>query len=155
MYPCWARKKPATSPAGPEPMMTGRCRSGVDPGTGRTKGVSSWRSITTSPMVLVPARATFVLVGQGCLDRVDEAQVVLDAGIEALAQDPPGANVVFPAAQHPGQLPRERSFRLIEPHAQIGNANGHADIVGRLAQVRLICGALHGLLFSVPLCLCG
>ena len=77
------------------------------------------------------ATQPIVFLGQGDLGGVDEVQVLLDAGIEALAQDPPGQQLLRAQPQHPGQMARESGFRLIESQPQIGDANGHSAIVWR------------------------
>jgi hypothetical protein len=69
------------------------------------------------------------IAGNLDLCRVDEMEVVLLPGIEALAQDPIGCDRVG-ANPHPiGQLLGEDLLRLVEFKADVGDFPGHKDFV--------------------------
>src|SRR5437660_1604297 len=62
----------------------------------------------------------FVL-GQLDLGRVDKVDVVVAAGVEALAQDPPAGDVVRLDAEAVGELADEGLFRLARLEPEVGD----------------------------------
>ena len=65
-----------------------------------------------------------VVVGR-YLGGVDEAQVILVAGVEAFTEDAPGGQGVAGQPEQPGQVPGQLGLRLVEAQAQVRDADGH------------------------------
>src|SRR5262245_17776620 len=59
------------------------------------------------------------------LGGIHELEVVFDAGVEALTQDAPRADVGGLDAERAGQMDRQRRFRLVQTQPQVGNTDGH------------------------------
>jgi hypothetical protein len=64
------------------------------------------------------------------LRRVDEVEVVVPSGVEALAQDPIGRDPVEGDPQPVGQLGGEGLLRLVELEADVGYFPGHDEFCG-------------------------
>ena len=123
-----------SGPAGPEPTITGRWRSRREPGSGHVEALGNvGLEVRSSGSRAMPPD---VLLGQFDGRGIDEMDVVVAAGVEALAEDPPPFRWRRrPAPAGPASLLAARpssgspsSRRIL---ATLIDMDGSVDLVGR------------------------